>query len=87
MTEKIWPPFSARNRGAHAQIDDQCPESTRVGLLHIVLEAASKHYVEDQQTVIRELERIARVRRDAFSEIDNRRAVNAASLGQGVRFL
>ena len=70
MTEKTWPPFSARNRGAHAQIDNECPESTRVGLLHIVLNAVAQHYVEDQQTVVRELERIARVRPDAFSDID-----------------
>jgi len=70
LTEKTWPPFSARNRGAHAQIDNECPESTRVGLLHIVLNAVAQHYVEDQQTVVRELERIARVRPDAFSDID-----------------
>jgi len=70
LSEKTLPPFSARNRGAHAQIDNECPESTRVGLLHIVLNAVGQHYVEDQQTVVRELERIARVRPDAFSDID-----------------
>jgi len=70
LTEKIWPPFSTRNRGAHAQIDNECPESTRVGLLHIVLKAVDLHYVEDHRTVIRELERIARVRPDAYSDID-----------------
>jgi hypothetical protein len=70
LTEKTWPPFSARNRGAHAQIDNECPESTRIGILHIVLKAVHQHYVEDYQTVVRELERIARVRPDQFSEID-----------------
>jgi len=62
--------FLCANRGAHAQIDNECPESTRVGLLHIVLNAVGQHYVEDHQTVVRELERIARVRPDAFSDID-----------------
>jgi hypothetical protein len=70
LSEKVFPPFSARNRGAHAQIDNECPESTRVGLLHIVLRAISQHYVEDHNTVVRELERIARVRPDEYSEID-----------------
>ncbi len=70
LDQKTWPPFSARNRGAHAQIDNECPESTRIGLLHIVLKAVSQHYVEDNHTVVRELERIARVRPDAYSEID-----------------
>jgi len=64
------PPFSARNLGAHAQIDKECPESTRVGLLHIVLRAIKHNYVEDYQTVVQELERIARVRPDQYSEID-----------------
>jgi hypothetical protein len=70
LTEKTWPPFSARNRGAHAQIDNECPESTRIGILHIVLGAIRQHYVEDYQTVVRELERIARVRPEQFSDID-----------------
>jgi hypothetical protein len=70
LTEKILPPFSARNLGAHAQIDKECPESTRVGLLHIVLRAIKHNYVEDYQTVVQELERIARVRPDQYSEID-----------------
>jgi hypothetical protein len=39
-------------------------------VLHIVLKAIEQHYVEDQRTVIRELERIARVRPDAYSDID-----------------
>jgi hypothetical protein len=70
LSDKTFPPFSARNRGAHAQIDNECPESTRVGLLHVVLKAVGQHYVEDNRTVVRELERIARVRPDAYSEID-----------------
>jgi hypothetical protein len=70
LTERILPPFSARNRGAHAQIDNECPESARIGILHIVLNAVKQHYVEDYQTVVRELERIARVRPDQDSDID-----------------
>jgi len=64
------PPFSARNRGAHAQIDNECPESTRIGLLHILLRAIDQHYVEDYQAAVRELERIARVMPNQFSVID-----------------
>ncbi|MFI5094621.1 MAG: AbiJ-NTD4 domain-containing protein [Candidatus Acidiferrales bacterium] len=64
------PPFSARHRGAHAQIDSDCPESARIGLLHIVLRAVDQNYVKDYQTVVQELERIARVRPDRDSEID-----------------
>ena len=71
MSEKTLPPFSARNRGAHAQIDNECPQSTRIGLLHIVLNALSQNYVEDNRAVVRELERIARVRPDALSNIDD----------------
>ena len=67
LSEKTLPPFSARNRGAHAQIDNECPESTRIGLLHIVLVAVGQHYVEDYRTVVRELERVARVRPSEFS--------------------
>lgn len=70
MTERILPPFSARHRGAHAQIDNECPESTRIGLLHIVLKAIKLDYVEDSRTVIQELERIARVKPDPYSDID-----------------
>ena len=66
----MLPPFSARYRGAHAQIDNECPESTRIGLLHIVLKAIKLDYVEDSQTVIQELERIARVKPDRYSDID-----------------
>jgi len=62
LTEKTRPPFSARNRGAHAQIDNECPETTRIGLLHIIVKAVDRNYVEDYQTVVGELERIARVR-------------------------
>jgi len=71
LSEKTLPPFSARNRGAHAQIDNECPQSTRIGLLHIVLNALSQNYVEDNRAVVRELERIARVRPDALSNIDD----------------
>jgi len=40
---------------------------TTIGLLHIVLVAVRQHYVEDYHTVVRELERIARVRPSEFS--------------------
>lgn len=61
MTEKILPPFSARNRGAHAQIDNECPDTTRIGLLHLLSALVSNDYVEGWYGVIGELQRIARV--------------------------
>jgi len=62
LAEEIFPPFSARNRGAHAQIDNDCPETTRIGLLHLLNRLVEQHYVGDWNDVGRELQRIARVR-------------------------
>lgn len=62
MTEGVFPPFSARNRGAHAQIDNDCPETTRIGLLHLLHRLVDKEYVEGWPGVNGELQRIARVR-------------------------
>jgi hypothetical protein len=71
LSEKNLPPFSARNRGAHAQIDNECPVTTRIGLLHILLDAIDRHYVEDYQSIIRELQRTARVApQEEFSDIE-----------------
>jgi hypothetical protein len=64
LTEKTIPPFSARNRGAHAQIDNDCPETTRIGLLHLVHRLVDRKYVENWNSVVGELQRIARVRPD-----------------------
>lgn len=67
MTEKILPPFSARNRGAHAQIDNDCPETARIGLLHLLGQLVKQKYVEGWPEVVGELQRIARVRPDDSS--------------------
>jgi hypothetical protein len=64
MAEEIVPPFSARNRGAHAQIDDDFPQSARIGLLHLLNQLVAGGYVPDWTTVAVELQRIARVRPD-----------------------
>jgi len=61
MAQDIVPPFSARNRGAQAQIDNDCPETTRIGLLHLLYRLVELEYVEGWQEVSRELQRIARV--------------------------
>lgn len=60
MPEGIFPPFSARNRGAHAQIDNDCPESTRIGLVHVLDRLVDRECI-DWESVIGELQRIARV--------------------------
>lgn len=62
MAEEIFPPFSARNRGAHAQIDNDCPETTRIGLLHLLVRLVDQKYVGGWGDVVGELQRIARVR-------------------------
>jgi len=54
------PPFSARNRGAHAQIDNDFPESARVGLLHILQEGIRANYIDSWHRVLAEIQRIAR---------------------------
>jgi hypothetical protein len=65
LADDVLPPFSARNRGAHAQIDNECPETTRIGLLHLVHRLVELRYVEDWKSVAEELKRIGRVRPDA----------------------
>ena len=61
MAEQMFPPFSARNRGARAQIDNDCPEAARIGLLHLVYSLVEKKYVSGWPVVRKELQRIARV--------------------------
>jgi hypothetical protein len=60
VTENILPPFSARNRGAFAQIDNECPQTTRNGLLHLVRALVEKEYVGNWDAVLAELRRIGR---------------------------
>jgi hypothetical protein len=61
MAQDIVPPFSARKRGAQVQIDNDCPETTRMGLLHILCQLVELKYVEDWREVVGELQRIGRV--------------------------
>ena len=55
------PPFSARNRGTHRQIDNAFPSTARNGLLHLLLDLVEKDYVANWSAVARELQRIARL--------------------------
>ncbi len=55
------PPFSARNRGTHRQIDNAFPATARNGLLHLLLDLVGKDYVASWSAVARELQRIARL--------------------------
>lgn len=68
MTEEIFPPFSARNRGAHAQIDDDCPETARIGIFHLLRDLIDRKFVESWRVIAVELERIGRVRAYQNSE-------------------
>jgi hypothetical protein len=62
VANDVLPPFSARYQGAHAQIENDFPESARIGLLHLIDRLVEKKYVEDARSVTLELQRIARVR-------------------------
>ncbi len=55
------PPFSARNRGTHRQIDSAFPESARNGLTHLLMDLVEKEYVANWILVARELQRIGRL--------------------------
>jgi AbiJ-like protein len=62
------PPFSARNRGVHRQIDNAFPPTARNGLLHLLLNLVEKDYVSNWSALARELQRIARL---SPTEYDN----------------
>jgi hypothetical protein len=62
LAEDIIPPFSTRNRGTHTQIDNDCPETARIGLLHLLKDLISRKYVDGWQIVSEELQRIARIK-------------------------
>jgi hypothetical protein len=64
IDEKARPPFSARNRGAHVQIESDFPEPARMGLLHLLHQCVDRNYVEDWLGISIELQRIARLRPD-----------------------
>jgi hypothetical protein len=61
VTDELLPPFSARNRGPHARVDNEFPETARVGMHHLLARLVEKSYVEGWSSVIAELQRIARV--------------------------
>jgi hypothetical protein len=62
LVDELVPPFSARNRGPHAQIDNDFPETARIGLLHLVGRLVEMKYVDGWSAIMSELRRIARVR-------------------------
>jgi hypothetical protein len=64
MTEWALPPFSSRNRGAYKQIDNDCPETARIGLIHVLHGLDARGYIADWLKVSAELQRLARVRPD-----------------------
>lgn len=68
MARNVNPPFSARNRGAHKQIDDAFPVSGRNGLLHILHDLVERNYVAGWISLARELQRIGRIQPDQLRE-------------------
>ena len=61
MASSQQPPFSARNRGAHRQIDAAFPASARNGLMHLLFDLVEKDYVAGWSSIARELQRIGRL--------------------------
>lgn len=61
MVASLQPPFSARNKGIHRQIDSAFPLSARIGLLHLLLDLIDREFVADWISVARELQRIGRL--------------------------
>jgi len=61
MTSSPQPPFSARTRGQHRQIDADFPPSSRSGLLHLLFDLVDRRYLLDWTVVARELNRIGRL--------------------------
>lgn len=55
------PPFSARIRGTHRQIDSDFPTTARVGLLHLLFDLVEKRYIDGWAAVARELHRLGRL--------------------------
>ncbi|WP_323011277.1 hypothetical protein [Castellaniella sp.] len=70
MSTLLQPPFSARSRGQHRQIDADFPPSARIGLLHLLADLVERRYLPDWTVVARELHRVGRftlVKYDASS--------------------
>jgi hypothetical protein len=70
LFEETLPPFSARNRSGQARVDDDCPQSTRIGLFYILRSLVARRYVDGWEALLEELRRIARVSPDAWNSVE-----------------
>lgn len=71
MSSSSHPPFSARAREKHRQIDADFPASARRGLLHLLFDLIERGYVSDWAVVARELHRIGRLAVIEYSSSSN----------------
>jgi hypothetical protein len=73
MISTPLPPFSARNRREKGWIEEDFPESARVGLLHLLNEAVETGYLSGWHVVAKEVGRIARgkVRQYSTSSVES----------------
>lgn len=83
MDPKILPPFSARNRGAHVQIDSDFPESARTGLLHLLYDLVEREYVGGWIDLARELERMRESVRSSTTKTQGRRLIGRGTRRRG----
>jgi hypothetical protein len=75
MSNEVSIPFSARNKGSRAQIDNDFPESARMGLMHILQGLLDRNFLENYRTTNAELERIARVPPSLLKHSDQAQAL------------
>jgi hypothetical protein len=57
----VQPPFSARHRDKHRQIDNEFPATARNGLFHLLVDLVRREYVAGWPEVATELQRIGRL--------------------------
>jgi AbiJ N-terminal domain 4 len=61
MTTAPLPPFSGRNRREKVWVEEDFPDSARIGLLHLLNHAVDMDYLSGWPAIAKELGRIARV--------------------------
>ena len=79
MPDQIVPPFSARNSGARTKLDNDCPESARIGLLYLLDQLVQREYMSGWNIFCRELQRLGRFYTD-FDGFQDARAETRAYL-------
>lgn len=78
MSSVTQTPFSSRNRGDQPRIDNDFPDTARVGLKHLLHDLVRKQYVQGWVELARELQRIARIDPTDYDSYDSGIAIRQA---------